>query len=456
MALGVVLVAAAALRLATLDLQSFWLDEASTVRDLDGSFGHLWHRLTELEAMPPLYFVLAWAWSKLFGLGEVGLRSLSALFGIATVPVAWELGRRLVPGRRSDLAGLLAAGLAAPSPFLIWFSQEARPYALLSLLTAVATLCFVIALQSESLRRPLFLWGVAAAAALTTHYFAVFFLVPQAAALAWRFGRRALPGLAVPALTGLALLPLVIAQTDKRVNWVSASSLSSRTVDVAKPFGTATRLLGVLALAIVVAGVVLAAARRSPVVVTLAITTAAALALPALTALAGPDYVLDRYLIAGLVPVLAIAAVGLAQRQALLAAGSGLAVMFGTFTIATDTDRQRQREDWRGASRNLAAGAVVVSRDGDPPLRVYRPQIRPLSAPTPVRNVTLVASWRFGRPRAATPQPPGPGFVLAGRRDDPTITIVRYTAAAPQVVDPGVLARLSLTPGETPAVLQLP
>jgi 4-amino-4-deoxy-L-arabinose transferase-like glycosyltransferase len=461
MALGAVVVAAAVLRLATLDLQSFWLDEASTVQALDGSFGHLWHRLTQIEAAPPLYFVVAWAWGKVFGLGEVGLRSLSALFGIATVPVAWALGRRLAPAGRREAVGLLAAALAATSPFLIWFSQEARPYALLTLLTATATLCFVLALQSEPERRPLVLWGLAAAGAVMTHYFAVFFLVPQAAVLGLRLGRRAIPGLAIPAATGLALVPLVLAQGDTRVTWVSGSSLSSRAADVAKhwvagPFGTSAHLVGLLALTLLAIGVVLSATRRSGVLVTVIATTAAALALPVLTALAGPDYVLDRYLIPGLVPLLVLAAVGLAQRPPLLAAGAGLALLFGAFAIETDGDRQRQREDWRGASRDLAAGAVVVSRDGDPPLHVYRPRIRPLIAPTPVRNVTLVASWRFGRPRPVAPPPPGPGFALAGRRDDPTMTILRYTAAAPQAVDPGALAALALTPGETPVVLRLP
>ena len=41
------------------------------------------------ESNPPLYYVLAWGWAKAFGTGEVGLRSLSALFGAATVPVAY-------------------------------------------------------------------------------------------------------------------------------------------------------------------------------------------------------------------------------------------------------------------------------------------------------------------------------------------------------------------------------
>ena len=46
------------------------------------------HAVKVSESNPPLYYVLAWGWAKAFGTGEVGLRSLSALFGAATVPVA--------------------------------------------------------------------------------------------------------------------------------------------------------------------------------------------------------------------------------------------------------------------------------------------------------------------------------------------------------------------------------
>ena len=61
---------------------------------------------------------------------------------MATVPVAYLLGAEL-RGRR---AGLAAAALVAVNPMLLWYSQEARAYALFSLLTAVSLLYFVRAL----------------------------------------------------------------------------------------------------------------------------------------------------------------------------------------------------------------------------------------------------------------------------------------------------------------------
>ena len=131
---------AAALRFSTLGLQSYRHDEAVTAgRVLVSSLSGTMHRVWTGESTPPLYYLLAWAWSRLFGVHEVGLRSLSALFGTATVPVAYLAGRELV-GRRT---GLAIAAMVAVNPVLVWYSQDARAYALLVLLSAAALFFFL-------------------------------------------------------------------------------------------------------------------------------------------------------------------------------------------------------------------------------------------------------------------------------------------------------------------------
>jgi uncharacterized membrane protein len=60
----------ALLRFATLDAQSFWLDELVTVSPSTG-FGDMLP-IRETEATPYLYYVLAWPWSRAFGLGRSG------------------------------------------------------------------------------------------------------------------------------------------------------------------------------------------------------------------------------------------------------------------------------------------------------------------------------------------------------------------------------------------------
>ena len=133
------------MRFASLDLQSYHHDEVITaLRVIPGSFGDMLHAVKVSESNPPLYYVLAWGWAKAFGTGEVGLRSLTALFGAATVPVGYLIGRQLASRR----AGLVLAALIAVNPMLIWYSQEARSYALLVFFGALSVFFFARALDT--------------------------------------------------------------------------------------------------------------------------------------------------------------------------------------------------------------------------------------------------------------------------------------------------------------------
>src|SRR3954466_5060010 len=95
MALAALVALGAALRFATLDVQSFWFDEAVTVGLVKRSLGDMLSHIPNSESTPPLYYVLAWLWSKAFGTGEVGLRSLSALCGTAAIPAFYAAAAEL-------------------------------------------------------------------------------------------------------------------------------------------------------------------------------------------------------------------------------------------------------------------------------------------------------------------------------------------------------------------------
>ena len=159
-----------AVRFASLGLQSYHHDEVITaMRVIPGSFGEMLHAVKTSESNPPLYYVLAWGWAKAFGTGEFGLRSLSALFGAATVPVGYLIGRQLASrragldpgraGRRQPDADLVLAG----GPLLRAAGLLRR--ALAALLRAGA---------GHRRGRDLALWALASALALCSHYFAVF------------------------------------------------------------------------------------------------------------------------------------------------------------------------------------------------------------------------------------------------------------------------------------------
>ena len=73
------------------------------------------------------------------GTSEFSLRYLSLLSTVATVALLYVVGRRLV----DRAAGLAAAFLGALSPMYLWYSQEARPYALVTCLGLLSFYCFL-------------------------------------------------------------------------------------------------------------------------------------------------------------------------------------------------------------------------------------------------------------------------------------------------------------------------
>ncbi len=218
---------AAAIRFSTLGLQSYRHDEAVTAgRVLFAGLPRTMHEVWSGESTPPLYYLLAWLWSHLFGVREVGLRSLSAVFGTATVPLAYLAGRELI-GRR---AGLAVAAIVAVEPMLVWYSQDARAYALLVLLCTAALLFFFRARRTGA-ARDLAWWAVFSALALSAHYFAALPLAIEAAwlLLAARPLRRVLWAVGGVALAGLALAPIALHQAGGKNNdWIASFGLVGR------------------------------------------------------------------------------------------------------------------------------------------------------------------------------------------------------------------------------------
>jgi uncharacterized membrane protein len=133
-----VLLLALGLRLYGLDAQSLWNDEGTSVAIAQRSLVTIAQDAAN-DIHPPLYYWLLAGWVRLFGTGEVAIRSLSALLGVVLVALSFVLGC-LLAGR---WVGLLAAFLAAIHPFQIYYSQEARMYMLLAVLTAGGVLVVV-------------------------------------------------------------------------------------------------------------------------------------------------------------------------------------------------------------------------------------------------------------------------------------------------------------------------
>ncbi len=471
--LAAIVVAGAALRLVTLGTQSLWFDEAQLAHEAALPFSGLWHTFGAQETSPPLYFVLAWGWARLFGTGAVGLRSLSALLGIATIPLAYLAGRELV----SRSAGLLCAAFVAGSPFLIWYSQEAREYMLLIAASALSLWGFARAWNRGGARRDLALWATGSALALLTHFLAGFLVVPEALLLLWRLrSRAAIVASAVGLGVELALLPLAISDGRHPLGWLKSIPLSTRVEQVPVAFALntldrtsainwalpGTALVLAAAMVLLIGGAGPRELRGAGLAAGLG---AVVLLAPLAIALAGHDYYIVRALSPAWVPLAVALAAACAPRR-LRAAGAGLALLtFAGFAFAQVRilgTSDLERPDWRGAARALGSSRVaraIVAYDGSlatDPLALYLPGVAWHQPPGPVRvdELDVVAG-----PDALAVHLP-PNVRLIARRTVGAFVVTRLALGEPLTDTPAGFGQRAVTlvaPGPSdPAVLIQP
>ena len=443
----------AALRFWELGSQSFWFDESYTVDLVGRGFFDMLAAIPDTESTPPLYYVLAWPWAKLFGDSEAALRSLSALIGTATVPVAWSAARALFP--TVARAGLLAAALVAVNPYFVWYSQEARSYALL-VLTVTATLVFLG-------RGRLILWAATAVLALLTHYFAGFVIVAEAAWLLYtKRTRAAALACGAVALAGAALMPLALQQrATQNASFIAQLDLDRRIVDLPKKLvtgelGTFIPLIGPLAGAVAAAAIGYALLRARRTTLGLIWIAAFGAGVPLVAALAGADYLLPRNVIAVYVPlVVAVAAgLGLARRAGLVGAAILCAVAVAV-NVEVTRDERLQRTDWRAAAAHLGpkAKAIVITPTWDrKSLRLYAGDLPAL--PAAGATVSEVVAIGVGQPPDFAPAPPPAGFTEAGRRRTASYLLIRYVSPRPITVVPSALAASKLGPKQPGFLIQ--
>ena len=197
------LAAAFVLRLVTLARKSLWIDEMATLQIASGS---PWDIVANPigDPHPPLYYLLMHYWIRL-GQSELVMRLPSALGGALSVLLLYALMRWW--GQR--WAALTAALLLVIAPMHVWYSQDARMYALVCLWGLASALALTWAIRTNSV----FAWGawvLATTAGLYTHYSML--LVVLAEVVAWAqlqrtgYARRARSWLSLPALLLVVLL----------------------------------------------------------------------------------------------------------------------------------------------------------------------------------------------------------------------------------------------------------
>jgi Dolichyl-phosphate-mannose-protein mannosyltransferase len=482
----------ALLRFVALGQQSLDEDETVSVWLMHHSLGGLLRTIPHTESTPPLYYVLAWLWTRPFGTGSVAIRSLSACLGAMTVPVCFLAARELA-GRR---AGEIAAVLAALSPALVWYSQEARAYALFTLLSAASLLFFVRALRAQgspSGGPALARWALVASLSLLTHYFALFLVAVQAVWLlaASRRGRRLRVATAVGAvaIVGIALIPLALRQRASGGSaWIGETPLRDRLLDVppqillgeGRPFLHWFALAVGVAAAVPVVWLVVRGMRteRRAVLIPVAIGLAG-IALPALFDLAGEHVLLDRNALGAGVILLVACAVGMSYEKARrlgLVALVTVCALFAWDLEMVATDPLMQREDWRDAAHALGepslARAIVFGPNASnpapaPPLIPFQAVYLKSMLTMPDRGWTVREVDELDvrddlSDTSAPPRPvsPGRGFRLAGSVSGRVYTFFRFVAPQAVHVTPDELIGDDLLQnrdeGDTLVGLQIP
>lgn len=146
--------------------RSVWIDEAISVHEASQPYGQMLHLLRTTDVHPPLYFTLLWAAIHWTGsTTETIVRIPSIVPGILLVAVSYYAARDLWNRRTARFAGVIAV----IGPAAVWYSQDARMYALFMLFATVAAWMLVRILRAPRVREVI-VFTACCAALLWTQY----------------------------------------------------------------------------------------------------------------------------------------------------------------------------------------------------------------------------------------------------------------------------------------------
>jgi mannosyltransferase len=419
---GLALLVYVSLRHKTAELNvGYWVDEGLSVGIADRPLLDIPGILRQ-DGSPPLYYMLLHVWMSLTGSDEKATHTLSLLFALAAVPVAfWGAG--LSFGRR---AAWCAAVLTALNPYLSQYAQETRMYSLVVLLSLLTTSLFLRAYTGDErpARRWPVLFGLALAVTLYTHNWALFLGI--AMGLAWlgllflapaaerrtRLRDGAL-GFGLTALLYLPWLPTLLFQAAHTgAPWSTKPEYEDLTMEATHRLLGHTAWLvlvvgaggGVIALVRAGRGLRLTAEGRA--VLAVGIVAVATVLLAYEASRISPAWAM-RYLAVAVPPFLLLCAAGLgaARGTGLLTLGI-VAILWGYDVWPTTKSNVRQVTT--AIAPSLSPGDVVVSTQPEqvPVLHHYLPKGLRYATLTGFVADDGVTDWRDGvkRLRASSPQ----------------------------------------------------
>lgn len=159
-----------------IDFQSVWLDEIHTLNEADPqkSFKEVYETLLIAEPHPPLYFFIVHIFFKVFGYTTFVARGFSAILGITGLFSIYFLGKELFSKR----VGFYAVILLSFNYFHLYYSQDARMYAMMFLTATVSFIYLIRFIRLPSYKSAI-LFGLCSTLMIYSHFFALFVLVSQ-------------------------------------------------------------------------------------------------------------------------------------------------------------------------------------------------------------------------------------------------------------------------------------
>lgn len=167
------MVVGALLRFWSIDTRGLWLDEAVTIMHARSTLADVVATVAS-GVHPPLFHILMSLWIRVFGSAETAVRSFAAVWGLLSIPAAYW-ATRVVFDRRS---GLIAATIAAFSPYLVWYSQEARMYSMMLFFGFMSVGYLAMAIKTNRTRHWV-AYTVFTFLGMFTHYFFVFLVLGE-------------------------------------------------------------------------------------------------------------------------------------------------------------------------------------------------------------------------------------------------------------------------------------
>ena len=161
------------LRLNDLGKESLWLDEIyGTLLTAKQPIDYLLNPHINLPVST--YHIILHYWMQIFGQSEFSIRFPALIFGVLSIFVIYKVGKEIF----NQEVGFLSALMLAISPFHLHYSQEARPYSLLMLLSLVSIYYFIRFLKSGN-KKDGIVYTLSTLIGIYTHYFIFFLLIFQ-------------------------------------------------------------------------------------------------------------------------------------------------------------------------------------------------------------------------------------------------------------------------------------